>query len=92
MIFCTHFNSEVARMKKTPLAVPFGWFMLGLLLFVSFEGIAISAVALVLMLFNGFKLLKRANLVVCCMRKRTRAIERTGEDPGNCLLTEERSW
>ena len=86
MLFCTHYRSELARNKKTPLAVPFGWFMLGVLLFISFDSALITIPALLIMLYNGYKLIKHLNLLVCCLRKRMREIQRTGEDPGACMV------
>ncbi|OOZ12790.1 hypothetical protein BOW25_07190 [Solemya velum gill symbiont] len=85
-MFCSHYRSEFARNNRTPIAVTFGWALLGLALILSFNFWLTSLIGLGLLTFNGYHLVKSAVAVACCMRQRKRKKKRTGIDPGQCAI------
>jgi hypothetical protein len=89
MMFCANFQTELKRWKDIPLAVPVGWFFLGVLMISTFNSLVVAAIALVLIGVNGVKLARLANSMVCCVRERLHTMKKTGRDPGACSISSE---
>ena len=83
MFVCAHYEEVARKMRKIPLAVHVGWFMLGGLL-LGFDYWLLTLVGIGLLLWSGHKLVFRSRIALCCLKKRRRAIER-GETPSPCF-------
>jgi len=84
MTVCAHIREDIERSQKTPTAVPFAWFLLGVLLLHS-DSMLITTIGVLLAVYGGYRLFFRGRMLACCISNYREAVAK-GERPSmDCL-------
>lgn len=87
MTVCTHFKQDREIALKTPTAVPFAWFLLGVLLLFS-DSTLITLGGALLAIYGGYWLFFRCRMLLCCFKNYREAKAAGRDKPSPCCLRE----